>query len=69
MNAKHKMFVAVGIAILSLGIIILLNLKSKSPFEKMTPAQQDKTIMTLYESGFNAAQTNWTMTIVPRTNQ
>jgi|FAXJ01.1.fsa_nt_gi NADH:ubiquinone oxidoreductase subunit 3 (subunit A) len=68
MNAKHKMFVAVGIAILSLGIIILLNLKSKSPFEKMTPAQQDKTIMALYESGFNAAQTNWTMIIVPRTN-
>jgi len=71
MNEKLKIALALVCIALSLVILIVISFVThpKSEFERMTPAQQERTVMALYEASFNATQTNWTMTIVPRTNQ
>jgi flagellar basal body-associated protein FliL len=71
MNDKLKVALALVCIALSLVIlmVIFFGTHPKSEFEKMTLRQQEQTVMAIYEASFNTAQTNWTMTIVPRTNQ
>jgi flagellar basal body-associated protein FliL len=68
MNTKEKISLAIVVTALSLAMVALVFCHPKPEF-KMTPAQQEKTAVVLYVDIFNASQTNWTMTIVPRTNK
>jgi flagellar basal body-associated protein FliL len=69
MNTKQKVSLSLVVIILSMAILVLIHWQTTTEFAKMTPRQQEQTVMAIYEASFNAAQTNWTMTIVPRTNK
>ena len=69
MNAKQKVSLSLVVIVLSMAILVLIHWQTTTEFARMTPQQQEQTSMAVYAAVFNASQTNWTMTIVPRTNQ
>lgn len=62
-------WVASGLAAIFVLILCLWFRSLPKETPRLTSEQADRLAMILIEANFNATQTNWTMTITPRTNE